>query len=136
MILKVTKMLEPLIIMCMGTSIAGLMLARGPLAPMPGPTTTEAQTKSKGRAQAPTVPARDIPSCAWKRSLGDLPKIALMPEEGVPPQDRAGLNTLMRVKKGIPLGGIGAGQGGARATQGAAGFRGARIPPPAHTNRA
>ena len=27
LILKVTKMLEPLIIMCMGTSIAGIMLA-------------------------------------------------------------------------------------------------------------
>jgi len=32
-----------------------------------------------------------------------------MSEEGVQPQDRAGLNTLARVKKGIPLGGIGAG---------------------------
>jgi len=74
---------------------AGLVLARGPLAPMPTPTAAETQTKSEERSQAATVPARAIPSCAWKRTLGDLPKISLMPEDGVPPHDRAGLNTLM-----------------------------------------
>lgn len=47
-----------------------------------------------------------IPSCAWKRPLGSLPKIQVMPER---PGDLNGLNTLLRVKKGIPLGGIGAG---------------------------
>ena len=91
------------------SSAAGLMLAGGPLAAMSAPVATETQTESGERAPTPTVRARAIPSCAWKRTLGDLPKIALMPEDGVPPQDRAGLNTLTRVKKGIPLGGIGAG---------------------------
>jgi non-lysosomal glucosylceramidase len=88
---------------------AGLMLAGGPLAAMAAPVAAETRTKSGQRSQLPTEQARVIPSCAWKRTLGDLPKIALMPEDGVPAQDRAGLNTLTRVKKGIPLGGIGAG---------------------------
>jgi len=88
---------------------AGLMLAGGPLAAMPAPVAAETRTESGERSQTPTVQAQAIPSCAWKRSLGDLPKIGLRAEDGVPPQDRAGLNTLTRVKKGIPLGGIGAG---------------------------
>src|SRR6202158_6513304 len=90
---------------------AGLMLAGGPLAAMPTPAVAaDAQTKSGARSQSATVPAQTIPSCAWKRTLGDLPKIALMPEDNVPPADRSGLNTLARVKKGNSLGGIGAGQ--------------------------
>src|SRR5215831_14439226 len=88
---------------------AGLMLAEGPLAATAARVVAEAQAKSGERSQTSTERAWAIPSCAWKRSLGNLPKISLMPEDGVPPQDRAGLNTLMRVKKGIPLGGIGAG---------------------------
>lgn len=88
---------------------AGLILAGGAVPAMPATVAAEKQTKSGERSQTPTERARAIPSCAWKRSLGDLPKIALMPEDGVPPQDRAGLNTLARVKKGVPLGGIGAG---------------------------
>lgn len=76
---------------------------------MSAPVSAETQTKSGDGSQTPTVLARAIPPCAWKRTLGDLPKIALMPEDGVPPQDQASLNTLTRVKKGIPLGGIGAG---------------------------
>ena len=47
-----------------------------------------------------------IPACAWKRPLGNLPKIELMPQL---PDEFNGLNTLQRVKKGMPLGGIGAG---------------------------
>lgn len=47
--------------------------------------------------------SRDIPSCAWKRPLGVLPRIELLPDP-----DNA-LNTLARTKKGVPLGGIGAG---------------------------
>ena len=88
---------------------AALMLSGGPLAAMPAPVATETRTQSRGRSQTRTVQVQAIPSCAWKRPLGDLPKIGLMAEDGVPPQDRAGLNTLTRVKKGIPLGGIGAG---------------------------
>jgi uncharacterized protein (DUF608 family) len=88
---------------------AGLMLAEGPLAATAARVVAEAQAKSGERSQTSTERAWAIPSCAWKRSLGNLPKIALMPEDGVPPQDRAGLNTLARVKKGVPLGGIGAG---------------------------
>ena len=88
---------------------AGLMLAGGPLAAMPAPVAAETQTMSREKSKAPPERAWAIPSCAWKRTLGDLPKIALMPEDGVPPQDRAGLNTLTRVKKGVPLGGIGTG---------------------------
>jgi hypothetical protein len=88
---------------------AGLMLAGGPFAAMPTPAAADAQTKSGARPQTATLPAQAIPSCAWKRTLGDLPKISLMPEDSVPPQDRSGLNTLTRVKKGISLGGIGAG---------------------------
>src|SRR6201997_5196106 len=88
---------------------AGLVLAVGPLAAMPAQATADAQPKSSAQSQTATRPAQSIPSCAWKRTLGDLPKIALMPEDNVPPADRSGLNTLTRVKKGIPLGGIGAG---------------------------
>ncbi|MGO9088030.1 MAG: GH116 family glycosyl-hydrolase [Terriglobales bacterium] len=92
------------------SSAAGLMLAGGPCAGMPAAFAAETQTTSGDRSQTPTVQTRAVvPSCAWKRTLGDLPKIALMPEDGMPPQDRAGLNTLTRVKKGVPLGGIGAG---------------------------
>jgi hypothetical protein len=88
---------------------AGLMLAGVPLAAVPAQAAAETLAKSAERSHGLTERARAIPSCAWKRTLGDLPKVALMSEEGVQPQDRAGLNTLARVKKGIPLGGIGAG---------------------------
>ena len=44
-----------------------------------------------------------IPACAWHRPLGSLPEIELLPDP-----DNA-LNTLTRTKKGIPVGGIGAG---------------------------
>ena len=50
-----------------------------------------------------------IPSCAWSRPLGSLPKIELRPEKDKDSGDLIGLNTLTRTKKGIPLGGIGAG---------------------------
>src|SRR5271157_307800 len=50
-----------------------------------------------------------IPSCAWRRPLGSLPKIELRPEKDKDSGDLIGLNTLTRTKKGIPLGGIGAG---------------------------
>ena len=50
-----------------------------------------------------------IPSCAWSRPLGSLPKIELRPEKDKDSGDLIGLNTPTRAKKGIPLGGIGAG---------------------------
>jgi len=57
---------------------AGLMLAGGSLAATPSPDAAGTQTMSGGRSQTPPVPAQAIPFCAWKRTLGDLPKIALM----------------------------------------------------------
>jgi hypothetical protein len=42
-----------------------------------------------------------IPNCAWKHSLGDTP---VMDQENPSP-----LNTKTRTRKGMPLGGIGAG---------------------------
>src|SRR6266851_3136861 len=50
-----------------------------------------------------------IPSCAWSRPLGSLPKIELRPDHDKDSGDIIGLNTLTRAKKGIPLGGVGAG---------------------------
>ena len=50
-----------------------------------------------------------IPSCAWRMPLGSLPKIELRPEKDKDSGDLIGLNTPTRTKKGIPLGGIGAG---------------------------
>ena len=68
---------------------AGLMLAGGPLAAKPTPVAAETQTKSGEGSQALTVRAQAIPCCAWKRTLGDLPKIALMPETNERPEDGA-----------------------------------------------
>jgi non-lysosomal glucosylceramidase len=67
--------------------------------------TGSAMTES---SQPPDGCSFGIPTCAWRHDLGELPKISLDATSelygGV-----AGLNTLMRAKKGIPLGGIGAG---------------------------
>ena len=58
-------------------------------------------------SKAPPAKTREggqvIPSCAWKHSLGDIPRLELLSD----PEN--GLNTSTRTKKGIPLGGIGAG---------------------------
>ena len=58
-------------------------------------------------SKAPPAKTREggqvIPSCAWKHSLGDIPRLELLSD----PEN--GLNTPTRTKKGIPLGGIGAG---------------------------
>lgn len=62
---------------------------------------------SPGKSVPATAPGLwSIPSCAWKRPLGSLPKIELAAER---PDESNGLNTLQRVKKGVPLGGVGAG---------------------------
>ena len=92
------------------SSAAGLLAATGPL--------RIAKPVSEGDPEQETVaavnPADDskmwpIPSCAWRRPLGSLPKIELRPEKDKDSGDLIGLNTLARTKKGIPLGGIGAG---------------------------
>lgn len=89
------------------SSAAGLMAAAGPLAlaksdvnAVPGKATTATKgAGAEGRGW-------QIPACAWSRPLGSLPKIERVPEKA---GDFIGLNTLTRTKKGIPLGGIGAG---------------------------
>ncbi len=90
------------------SSAAGLVLIGNPRG------TGAHAAELEGASRTPTSPSPDmsnsfgIPACAWKRSLGSLPPIALMPER-YSEQELSGLNTLTRVKKGIPLGGIGAG---------------------------
>jgi hypothetical protein len=92
------------------SSAAGLLVATAPLG--------IAKPVSAGDTEQGTIaaanPADDskmwpIPSCAWRRLLGSLPKIELRPEKDKDSGDLIGLNTLTRTKKGIPLGGIGAG---------------------------
>ena len=92
------------------SSAAGLLAATGPLG-IAQP--ASAGDKEQG-AFAAVKPDDDsamwpIPSCAWSRPLGSLPKIELRPEKDKDSGDLIGLNTLTRTKKGIPLGGIGAG---------------------------
>lgn len=91
-------------------SPAGLLAATVPLE-FVRPASTGGQ---EGGASAHADPSDDasrwpIPSCAWSRALGSLPKIELRPEHDKDSGDLIGLNTLTRAKKGIPLGGIGAG---------------------------
>lgn len=86
------------------SSAAGLMAAAGPLALAKSRAATEA-TAATNDASAEGRVWR-IPACAWSRPFGALPKIELAPEK---PGDFIGLNTLTRTRKGIPLGGIGAG---------------------------
>lgn len=86
------------------SSAAGLMAAAGPLALAKSSAATEA-TAATNDASAEGGVWR-IPACAWSRPFGALPKIGLAPEK---PGDFIGLNTLTRTRKGIPLGGIGAG---------------------------
>jgi non-lysosomal glucosylceramidase len=50
-----------------------------------------------------------IPACAWSRPIGVVPKIAMRPERIEDSGELNGLNTPTRTRKGIPLGGIGAG---------------------------
>jgi hypothetical protein len=83
----------------------GAVLAANRLAPAAGAPAAGEQTATASNATK--TAANVIPACAWRRAIGDLPKIALM--EKMQGDDPVGLNTLARVKKGIPLGGIGAG---------------------------
>ncbi len=92
------------------SSAAGLLAAASPLAiaASPSPTTVEPAT-SPVSGSADDAAKWPIPSCAWSRPLGALPKIDLVPEKSKESGDLIGLNTLTRSKKGIPLGGVGAG---------------------------
>ena len=92
------------------TSAAGLIAATNPLG-MAEPVLT-----GEEKCEQPLTPNKSeqekswpIPSCAWSRSFGVLPKTELRPEKDKDSGDLIGLNTLTRTKKGIPLGGIGAG---------------------------
>ena len=88
-----------------GSSLAGLTILE--LSDSATSRVATAAPQIDGKREAPgSRGGWIIPACAWKRPLGSLPNIELMPEiEG----ESNGLNTLLRVKKGVPLGGIGAG---------------------------
>lgn len=92
------------------SSAAGLLAAASPLsmakAALPDSKKQPASTTAKPDDEAPGWP---IPSCAWSRPFGSLPKINLRPEKIEDSGDLNGLNTPTRTRKGIPLGGIGAG---------------------------
>ena len=91
------------------SSAAGLALIGSPLKSM-APADVPGKAGPTDATSAVSSPNNfDIPPCAWKRPFGSLPPIALMPEESGGQDMPSGLNTLTRVKKGIPLGGIGAG---------------------------
>jgi non-lysosomal glucosylceramidase len=92
------------------SSAAGLLAAAGPL----GIAGSSMAGNVKRTAKAPGTTSENgkswaIPSCVWSRPFGSLPKIDLLPERTKETGDLVGLNTLTRTRKGIPLGGIGAG---------------------------
>ncbi len=92
------------------SSAAGLVAATGPLGiAEPGLPGEVKQEPSAALSRGDDSIRWTIPSCAWSRPLGSLPKIELRPEKDKDSGDLIGLNTLTRTKKGIPLGGIGAG---------------------------
>src|ERR1017187_4219108 len=92
------------------TSAAGLLAASSPLAiaasALPD---SKKETTSVAKSAGKELSGWQIPPCAWTRPLGALPKVAMMPEKSKESGDLIGLNTPTRTKKGIPLGGIGAG---------------------------
>ena len=88
------------------SSLAGLTLAEVPRAAAGRPAVSAPQTVAIKPSPRTSHHAWTIPTCAWKRPLGSLPVVDLMPEKA---NDFNGLNTLLRVKKGLPLGGVGAG---------------------------
>jgi non-lysosomal glucosylceramidase len=92
------------------SSAVGLLAATGPLG-IAKVASAGDPAQGKTGAANPNDDAKmwPIPSCAWSRPLGRLPKIELRPEKDKDSGDLIGLNTLTRTKKGIPLGGIGAG---------------------------
>jgi hypothetical protein len=92
------------------SSAAGLLAATAPLG-IAKAASAGGPAQGKTAAANPNEDAKmwPIPSCAWSRPLGILPKTELRPEKDKDSGDLIGLNTLTRTKKGIPLGGIGAG---------------------------
>ncbi len=92
------------------SSAAGLLAAAGPLAIADSRSPVDTKDRpSAGQRTQDNPSAGSIPSCAWSRPLGVLPKIELPPDKSKDSGDLIGLNTPTRTKKGIPLGGIGAG---------------------------
>ncbi len=92
------------------SSAAGLVAAANPLAMAKAKGVEESTQRMKASADAGNnSKASIIPGCAWSRPLGSLPAIELLPEKTRETGDLIGLNTTTRTKKGIPLGGIGAG---------------------------
>src|ERR1035437_2048726 len=92
------------------SSAAGLLAATGPLGiARPASAAGADQGAPVAVKQNDDAKTWPIPSCAWSRPLGGLPKIEFRPEKDKDSGDLIGLNTLTRTKKGIPLGGIGAG---------------------------
>jgi uncharacterized protein (DUF608 family) len=92
------------------SSVAGLLAAAGPLgiANATVPCETKQGTsgaKRKGEDEKSWL----IPSCAWSRPLGDTAKFDMPAEKYKETGEINGLNTPTRTKKGIPLGGVGAG---------------------------
>jgi non-lysosomal glucosylceramidase len=93
-----------------GSSAAGLVAAAGPLGVAKSiPAEDLSQKGKEGNAGGEGQTGWLIPACAWNRPLGSLPKIELLPERTQETGDLIGLNTSTRTKKGIPLGGVGAG---------------------------
>ena len=84
------------------SSAAGLLLI-GSRPPIAQARVAEPQRQASGEPRSDSATVWTIPSCAWRRPLGDRPGIELLSDEN------NALNTLARTKKGIPLGGIGAG---------------------------
>lgn len=92
------------------TSAAGLVAAASPmLSADPGVPASSNLKNSAAITAGKDLKEWSIPACAWKRPIGSLPKIELLPERTKETGDLVGLNTITRAKKGIPMGGIGAG---------------------------
>ena len=92
-----------------GSSVAGLTLMAKPVAGVIRADASNPQNPPRHESLQPAGNTWGIPACAWKRPLGSLPGIDLMPEPLEHSSDISGLNTRLRTKKGVPLGGIGAG---------------------------
>lgn len=93
------------------SSAAGLVAATGPLSfgDTSAPPEMSRPHSAATKSTADDATGWAMPSCSWNRPLGSLPKIALRPDRVKETGDLVGLNTATRAKKGIPLGGIGAG---------------------------
>ncbi len=97
------------------SSAASLLAASAPLV-IATQNSSESEAASAAATGLPPSPsaitsadAFAIPSCSWHRPLGSLPKLEMHPDHIKETGDLVGLNTATRTKKGIPLGGIGAG---------------------------